>query len=101
MASMALVAVVSAVVRAALAPGHDALVAPGKCGFQDCAAFCRGHCPFMPNISAPRPVNLTVYRMTPYNLTGIADRDTGDAKGDLGCVSLPPSCTTPFSQVAC
>ena len=33
-------------------------------------------------VSSASTVNLTLYRITPHNYTGIADLDTGDAAGD-------------------
>ena len=33
-------------------------------------------------VSSASTVNLTLYRITPRNYTGIADLDTGDAAGD-------------------
>ena len=41
-------------------------------------------------------VNLTVYRTTPINYTGLTDMDSGDARGDvyfgLAQLLLPPLC---------
>ena len=34
-------------------------------------------------VSSTSTVNLTLYRITPRNYTGIADLDTGDAAGDV------------------
>jgi hypothetical protein len=51
-----------------------------------CEAFCSGQCSFF-NTSAGetgRPVNLTLYRMTPINVTDAANKDLGDAPGDIG-----------------
>lgn len=64
------------------------------CSFENCTAYCAGSCPFMPNIStsaacrarggnACRNENMTVYRMTPWNVTDVADHDTGDIAGDM------------------
>lgn len=47
-------------------------------------SFCSGMCPFRPNISHIGLDNLTVYRITPWNVTDMGDHDTGDAAGDLG-----------------
>jgi hypothetical protein len=30
-----------------------------------------------------RPTNATVYRVTPYNVSGVANRNTGSVAGDL------------------
>lgn len=64
------------------------------CSFENCTAYCAGSCPLMPNIStsaacrarggkACRNENMTVYRMTPWNVTDVADHDTGDIAGDM------------------
>ena len=50
----------------------------------NCKLFCDGTCPFHPRWSTPAPENLTLYRLTPSNVTGIVDHDTGDATGDAG-----------------
>jgi hypothetical protein len=42
--------------------------------------FLEGHCDFA---GTGLPTNLTVYRVTPYNLSGVASKDTGDPAGDL------------------
>ena len=43
-----------------------------------------GLCPSEIRGDGGRPTkNITVYRVTPVNLTGIADRNTGDAAGDI------------------
>lgn len=44
-----------------------------------CADFCAGKCAFNPTA----PLTLELTRMTPRNVTGIANKDTGDAAGDL------------------
>eukprot|EP00037_Helgoeca_nana_P027641 m.317840 g.317840 ORF g.317840 m.317840 type:complete len:257 (+) comp27561_c0_seq13:227-997(+) len=64
-----------------LAPPHGA---PQACGYQGCAGFCSGACPFRPNISSAGTDDLTVYRMTPYNVSGVVQHNTADARGDLG-----------------
>jgi hypothetical protein len=51
---------------------------------EHCAIFCNGSCPFHPRWSPGAPENLTLYRLTPRNVTGLADKDTGDAAGDAG-----------------
>ena len=50
----------------------------------NCQLFCSGQCPFHPRWSTAAPENLTTYRLTPYNVTGVVDHDTGDATGDAG-----------------
>jgi hypothetical protein len=49
-----------------------------------CKVFCDGTCPFHPRWSSDQPQNLTVYRLTPANVTGLVNHDTGDAAGDAG-----------------
>jgi hypothetical protein len=46
-----------------------------------CTSFCQGTCAAS---NAGRPVKQMVYRLTPYNVTGLAEKDTGDAPGDMG-----------------
>jgi hypothetical protein len=53
---------------------------------QICASFCSGQCSFY-NASVeppPAPQNLTLYRVTPRNVTDISNKDTGDPRGDIG-----------------
>jgi hypothetical protein len=47
------------------------------CGCDD---FCAGKCAMA---GGGVRENRTVYRVTPYNVSGLADKDTGDAAGDL------------------
>lgn len=50
-----------------------------------CAEFCSGQCSFY-NASAGEkglPQNLTVWRITPTNVTGLVDKNTADAPGDI------------------
>ena len=73
---------------------------------EHCALFCNGTCPYHPDWSPMRPENLTVYRLTPANVTGLAQRDTGDAGGDAGfyagmmLVHLE-SCEPPYTSWGC
>jgi hypothetical protein len=46
-----------------------------------CSSFCNGTCAATNN---GKPIKLAVYRLTPYNVTDIAEKDTGDAAGDMG-----------------
>lgn len=51
-----------------------------------CDDFCNYRCGFY-NTSAGdrgRPQNVTVYRLTPTNVTGVGNKNTGDAPGDIG-----------------
>eukprot|EP00911_Craspedida_sp_UC1_P001778 UC1_evm3s1355 len=45
-----------------------------------CHDFCSGRCAFSPSST---PVNLTLVRMTPRHIRGLANKDTGDDAGDL------------------
>ena len=67
-----------ACVVGALALGATALDA--NC---TCSEFCAGTCKATNN---GRPEQLTMYRLTPGNVTGVADKDTGGGAGDLGFV---------------
>lgn len=67
-----------ACVVGALALGATALDA--NC---TCSEFCAGTCKATNN---GRPEQLTMYRLTPGNVTGVADKDTGGSAGDLGFV---------------
>ena len=54
-----------------------------------CQDFCAGKCSFRNRTSsAPAdqgaPLNLTLYRLTPQHVLGIANRNTGDPPGDVG-----------------
>lgn len=64
------------------------LQSTAHCTYNDCEDYCAGTCPFRNNMSSPGSQNLTVYRMTPWNVTDLADHDTGDAAGDLGFLLL-------------
>ena len=55
---------------------------------ENCELFCNGSCPFHPEWSPLRPENKTVYRITPFNVTGLVQKDTGDAGGDAGFCAL-------------
>lgn len=48
-----------------------------------CSDFCAGNCSAT---NAGKPEQLTMYRLTPGNVTGVADKDTGGNAGDLGFV---------------
>lgn len=60
----------------------------------DCAGFCAGSCS-LPT-AADLPSLLTLYRLTPTNVTDLANKDTGDAEGDafftLDEYDLPMRC---------
>ena len=52
---------------------------------QVCEDFCTSKCSFF-NASAGetgQPTNITLYRITPKNVTGIQNKNTGDAPGDV------------------
>ena len=72
----------------------------------NCKLFCNGQCPFHPRWSSPAPENLTIYRLTPSNVTGIVDHDTGDATGDAGfygsfLMLRMLGCATPWNGFGC
>jgi hypothetical protein len=50
-----------------------------------CSKFCAGDCAFL-NVSAGdtgKPETITLYRVTPWNITGITNKNTGDPAGDI------------------
>ena len=49
-----------------------------------CQAYCTNQCAFY-NESAERgqPFNITLYRITPANVTGLRNKNTGDDVGDV------------------
>jgi hypothetical protein len=53
-----------------------------------CQAYCTGKCSFYNKSlgDTGTATNITLYRLTPKNVLGIADRNTGDAPGDVGFV---------------
>merc|ERR1711968_199606 len=54
-------------------------------GHEFCADFCDGKCSFY-NVSAGEtgePMNITMYRITPRNVTGLVNKNTADAPGDI------------------
>lgn len=56
-----------------------------RSGAEVCDDFCNSRCGFY-NTSLGddgRPKNVTLYRLTPKNVTGIQNKDTGDAAGDI------------------
>ena len=60
--------------------------------------------PFPAAVSGVR--NVTVYRLTPSNYTGLSDLDSGDLAGDLGFglweLLMPMSCREdPTSEIGC
>jgi hypothetical protein len=73
------------------ASAASAVPAPAAC---DCAGFCAGACS-LPTPAEP-PSILTVYRLTPTNITDLVNKDTGDAAGDafftLDEYDLPMRC---------
>lgn len=70
----------------------DPLVRQAAC---DCAGFCSGHCSLPTPAGAPE--TLTLYRLTPRNITDLVNKDTGDAEGDafftLDEYDLPMRCS--------
>ena len=50
-----------------------------------CAAFCSSQCSFYNTTSGEKgqPRNVTLYRVTPANVTGVANKNTADPPGDI------------------
>lgn len=48
-----------------------------------CATFCNSTCSINP---LPAPVNRTLYRMTPFGVLDLANKNTGDPRGDTSFV---------------
>ena len=75
----------------------DPLVRQAAC---DCAGFCSGHCSLPTPAGAPE--TLTLYRLTPRNITDLVNKDTGDAEGDafftLDEYDLPMRCSQGAGQ---
>ena len=69
---------VSAITAATVVPAAVvAAAAPPAC---TCAGFCAGKCS-LPTPAGP-PETLTVFRLTPANVTDLVNKDTGNAEGD-------------------
>lgn len=78
---------------ATISTGSSALAAKGvqppcdlsKSGDEMCADFCNYKCSFYnSSMDADGSIkNKTLYRITPPNVTGIKNKDTGDAPGDI------------------
>lgn len=73
-----LVLVTAAITTAAVAPTPVPLCAT-------CADFCEGKCSFDgPDATLRGQLqNITVFRLTPDHVTGLLDKDSGDAAGDV------------------
>lgn len=80
---------------AAAAPACD-VTRPAK---EVCADFCSYKCGFY-NASSEtgRPQNVTLIRLTPRNVTGIRNKDTGDALGDLQFYLMQKNLTQECAQ---
>lgn len=75
-----------------------------------CAAWCAGTCDSFPRppgviVNAASTESVTVFRMTPRNLTDMLDKDTGDALGDIMFTlyedTVPMRCAQDPSSKAC
>mmetsp|Transcript_36075 Transcript_36075/g.103813 ORF Transcript_36075/g.103813 Transcript_36075/m.103813 type:complete len:460 (-) Transcript_36075:108-1487(-) len=57
-----------------------------KSGDDICDDFCSYRCSFYNHTAGerPGPRNITLYRLTPANVTGIRNKNTGDPNGDVG-----------------
>ena len=71
------VLVVSAAVAALTTSGVSAQSWPYDC---QCEEFCATKCAIDPVV----PANVTLYRMTPFGVYDLTDKNTGDAAGDAG-----------------
>eukprot|EP00040_Diaphanoeca_grandis_P043524 m.9566 g.9566 ORF g.9566 m.9566 type:complete len:320 (-) comp7801_c0_seq1:165-1124(-) len=82
-----------------------ATVSSQACAYADCAAYCSGKCPFRPNISQPIVESMTVWRITPWNVTDLPDHNTGDAEGDMGFLlskyMRSSTCLPPYATQSC
>ena len=74
---------------------------------QVCEDFCTSKCSFF-NATAGetgQPTNITLYRITPKNVTGIQNKNTGDAPGDvsffLGRKNLTQRCAQSPASFGC
>ena len=74
---------------------------------QVCEDFCTSKCSFF-NATAGetgQPTNVTLYRITPKNVTGIQNKNTGDAPGDvsffLGRKNLTQRCAQSPASFGC
>jgi len=66
-------------------PCIEGQLLPYKNYDEACADFCNDRCSFFNSSlgETGRPFNKTVWRWTPKNVTGIQNKDTGDAPGDI------------------
>jgi hypothetical protein len=74
---------------------------------ENCAKFCSGACPYHPDYSPGKPVNLTLFRLTANKMLplGAGNKDTGDAPGDVGFYMQRfmqlVNCTPPWTRHGC
>eukprot|EP00038_Savillea_parva_P023219 m.40054 g.40054 ORF g.40054 m.40054 type:complete len:440 (+) comp5908_c0_seq1:72-1391(+) len=47
------------------------------------ACSCEDYCAYKCGNNVTKPTNITVYRLTPYQATGLLNMDTGDVAGDV------------------
>jgi hypothetical protein len=64
-----------------LALGAPAGAALPSC--TSCESWCTGHCAFAGPAPLGQRQNITLYRMTPWNITDLSNKNTGDPAGDL------------------
>jgi hypothetical protein len=79
---------------------------PPRPSAEHCELFCNGSCPYHPDWSPMKPENVSVYRITPSNVTGLSQKDTGDDLGDAGfyAVMMLPhlsECKPPYTSWGC
>ena len=72
-----------------------------------CKAFCSNKCSFYNSSDNETPTreNITIYRISPKNVTDLANHDTGDAPGDIGFFlsekALKAECERNPTDIAC
>ena len=60
----------------------NALADPWDGSGCNCSSFCENSCA----INATAPKNITVYRMTPFGVTTLAEKNSADVAGDVSFV---------------
>lgn len=106
---MLLVALAAALARADDGAGRQAACDVTKPAQSVCSAFCEGRCAFYNESAGERgaPTKLTVYRLTPTNVTGVKNKNVADASGDVSfllskkCAPHPPRSPLAFAPTGC
>lgn len=70
-----------------------------------CDDFCNYRCGLQNSSESGQPHNITLWRLTPTNVTGLRNKDTGDAPGDISYflekLSRTKDCRQHPSDVGC